>query len=745
MSRMSRGDIQGLRAVAVLLVALDHAAVGPFHGGFVGVDVFFVISGFLITSLLLAEVARDGHVSLIGFYARRARRILPAATLVTLVTVAASIWFLSGIEAEAVIGDALWATFFAANVKFASDGTDYFQGDAAPSPLQHYWSLAVEEQFYVVWPLMLLALCLLVRRSARGSARRSAHRSARRREGRHTVGYQSGGRHVLARRREPGAGAVTGSAVVLLLVVIVASFAWSVVHTHDDAVTSYFSPFTRAWELGVGALTACLVPGLRRLPRPVLGLLSWAGLAAVLVAALTYGPDTLFPGYAAALPVLGAALLLTGGLEPARWGPQPLLSVAPMRVVGDWSYSIYLWHWPALVIASSVWHPISGTSGLVVLAGAVAVSGLSYHLVENPFRRMRSLSLRPARGLVLYPAVLVLVLPMMAGANAVVAKMNAGGGAWITLSSYGQTRHDPKPHFSRLPAVALVQASVLAARNGMEIPRHLQPSRLTMDPRKPDLGDCQYYPSNPDRLCPRGDVSADRTLVLVGDSHARQWIPAIDALAKRYGYRAYYLVREGCPAADVTPWRKTGGPSNGCEEFQDWAVSQVARLEPAVTILGTQSDTNRGFVDDSGTHVTDDADTLAMFEAGMQRSVERLSAHSGRTVFIGDPPANDFQVSLCLSKRGASLRSCMAGRDQRSMELIAAGRRGAEAAGAEYVDPTPWFCVGNQCPAVIGHFVPRRDLAHVTVEYAVHLTPALDRVLDLGDRRRTVAAAPLGR
>src|SRR6478672_490711 len=156
---MSRGDIQGLRAVAVLLVALDHAAVGPFHGGFVGVEVFFLIS-----SLLLAEVARDRRVSLIGFYARRARRILPAATLVTLVTVAASVWFLSGIEAEAVIGDALWATFFAANVKFASDGTDYFQGDSAPSPLQHYWSLAVEEQFYVVWPLVLLTLCLVVRR-----------------------------------------------------------------------------------------------------------------------------------------------------------------------------------------------------------------------------------------------------------------------------------------------------------------------------------------------------------------------------------------------------------------------------------------------------------------------------------------------------------------------------------------------------------------------------------------------------
>ncbi len=136
-----RQDIQGLRALAVLLVILDHARIGPFHGGFIGVDVFFVISGFLITGLLVSEAERTGRASLLGFYARRARRILPAATLVILATVVASIYFLSAVEANGAIEDALWATFFAANFKFARDGTDYFQNDTPPSPLQHYWSL----------------------------------------------------------------------------------------------------------------------------------------------------------------------------------------------------------------------------------------------------------------------------------------------------------------------------------------------------------------------------------------------------------------------------------------------------------------------------------------------------------------------------------------------------------------------------------------------------------------------------
>ena len=243
-----RQDIQGLRALAVLLVILDHARIGPFHGGFVGVDVFFVISGFLITGLLVSEAERTGRVSLLGFYARRARRILPAATLVIVATVAASIYFLSAVEANGVIEDALWATFFAANFKFARDGTDYFQNDTPPSPLQHYWSLAVEEQFYLVWPLLVLLLCLY----AAWRARRSA-----------------GARSLGPRVRDLG--------VSPLVVIVGISFAYSVSFSTTDPVSAYFSPFTRAWELGIGALVACLSTRLILLKPSVQALLSWGG------------------------------------------------------------------------------------------------------------------------------------------------------------------------------------------------------------------------------------------------------------------------------------------------------------------------------------------------------------------------------------------------------------------------------------------------------------------------------------
>src|SRR4051794_9792346 len=217
-----RRDIQGLRAVAVLTVIASHAGIPHLDGGYVGVDVFFVVSGFLISSLLFREVDRSGRLSLAGFWARRARRILPAATVVTVGTLVASMLWLSLVDARQTVYDAGWATVFAANIHFAARGVDYFAQGETLSPLQHYWSLSVEEQFYLAWPLLLLAAVLLVRRR--------------------------GGRHTDAGRLPVGAVAV------LLAAGVLASFGWSVVHTADDPVAAYFSTLARAWELGIGAL-----------------------------------------------------------------------------------------------------------------------------------------------------------------------------------------------------------------------------------------------------------------------------------------------------------------------------------------------------------------------------------------------------------------------------------------------------------------------------------------------------------
>ena len=335
-----RRDIQGLRAVAVLLVVLGHAGVPGLDGGYVGVDVFFVISGFLITGLLLREHRGTGRIALARFYARRAARLLPAATLVTVVTLAAAWWWLPPARVPGHGWDALAAAGYAVNVRLAAVATDYFAAQAA-SPFQHFWSLAVEEQFYLLWPLLLLAV--VVRR---------------------------GGRWVTA----------------ALAVVSLAFGAWQLT---QSAPWAYFGLPGRAWELLAGALLALFAV---RVPRPV----GWLGLAAIAAAAVGYDGTTPFPGVAALVPVLGAAAVIAAG-GPARW-----LENAPMQWLGRLSYGWYLWHWPLLVVVPAALGRDVGTAGRLGLCAAGLLLALAtYHWLENPVRHARAVTRHPVRGLAL--------------------------------------------------------------------------------------------------------------------------------------------------------------------------------------------------------------------------------------------------------------------------------------------------------------------------------------------------------
>ena len=275
-----RRDIQGLRALAVVAVILDHLLGGP-AGGFVGVDVFFVVSGFLITGHLLRSVERSGRISFADFYRRRVKRILPAALLVLAVTVVASYLLLTPARFATVLSDVLWAACFGANWHLIAVGTDYFQAAGPVSPIQHYWSLAVEEQFYLVWPVVLLLLA------------------------------------VLARRMRARLRLVAGAGLGLLTVL---SFAWALAETAQEPTWAYFSTASRAWELGVGALLAVAAPAFERLPAALRPVLAWAGLAGILVALAVVRSNGGFPAPQAALPVLGAALVIVAGTRRGAAG-----------------------------------------------------------------------------------------------------------------------------------------------------------------------------------------------------------------------------------------------------------------------------------------------------------------------------------------------------------------------------------------------------------------------------------------
>ena len=310
-----RPEIQALRAAAVLLVVICHLWPAALPGGYVGVDVFFAISGFLITSLLLREIDRTGRLSLSAFWARRARRILPAALATVLFCAVATAIF---------VPINLWPQFFAElrastayvqNWQLASTAVDYFAASDLPSPVQHFWSLSVEEQCYLVWPV-LLVIAVAVSRS----------RPAR------------------LRRR---------MLVIAIAAPTLLSLAFSLSQTRSNPQAAYFVTPTRVWEFGAGALLA-LLPPVDRAPALFHSVLSWVGLGAIAVAAIAYSSTTAFPGHAALLPVLGALAVMQAGVPTHRWAPSAAMQLRPVQYLGDISYSVYLWHWPLIVLAPFV-------------------------------------------------------------------------------------------------------------------------------------------------------------------------------------------------------------------------------------------------------------------------------------------------------------------------------------------------------------------------------------------------------
>lgn len=669
-----RGDIQGLRALAVGLVVVAHAGIPGVDGGFVGVDVFFVLSGFLITGLLLKEGERTGRVSIADFYARRARRILPAATLVILAVLAWTAWQEPVARLEAIRSDALWSSVFLANVHFAAIGTDYF-ATGTESPLQHYWSLAVEEQFYVVWPLLVLALLLMK-----------------------------------ARRR---------MLFVALLVLTMVSFVWSVWQTQSSPIEAYFSTPARAHELGIGALLAMAAPYLVRMGDRLRNLLVVAGLAMVAVATLTFDATTAFPSYNALLPVLGTAALVAAGCgREARLSQ--LLGRQPFRYVGDLSYSIYLWHWPVLIFGAEHVEGWSGTA--LLIAVTLGLSSLSYHFVEQPFQTGRVPKLKGLRHLLLWPVSLVLVL------------LGAQGATSYGESALERSREEAAAYYSERPeAVAKVSPREIEsaltdalelADSGAPVPPELANlDRLGGDIWQRPFSDCYAsFPDTEHEICAAGDEEADRTVLVLGDSHAGMWAPAVAKLGKRHGFRVELVMKVGCAIYDV-PQRNRGTAYPECPEFREWALAQVAESQPDAVVLG-----NRGLLAVEG---DDDSEREQRWREGVEQTVAELLQITPTVKVLADIPVAPEDPRECLGASDAVLGDCVVAEEGAEIRSNPITQEAAEAAGADYVDIVGLLCHDGRCPMVVGDTVTYRDKAHITLSWSRIVARRLGELLDL--------------
>ena len=685
-----RPDVQGLRALAVCVVIVGHARIAGFTGGYVGVDVFFVVSGYLISTLLLHEATSTGHVRVGAFYARRARRILPAAGLVLAATTVFAAVELPLSRVPAIVGDARWAAFFLANVHFSQIGTDYFQQDRATSPVQHTWSLAVEEQFYLVWPLALLLVFWLFAR-----------------------------RRLLVTR-------------IVVAAAWSASLVWSVFLTDRSPVAAYFSSATRAWELATGALLALAGHQLGRLPAWSRHLLAVLGLAAIAAAVGWYDESTAFPGWHAILPVAGAAALLAAGAA-GTVGAGRVLTLPPVRYVGDISYSLYLWHWPVLIMGVFlIGHQPNSrqTVGLIAIIGVLSV--LAYHLVENPIRHQRLPGLAGLRGLALWPVVLVLVLAVSGAAASYAqhrfdARFQAGADEKLdpqlavhhTRGASGRTAVQlPDPDVG-----GLIDASLVDADHGRPIPFPLANFKHLGRDLWQSKFDCYAgWEDRKVRLCPRGDRRATRTVVLYGDSHAGMWLPPLDLLGRRDGFRVIPLIKLGCAPFDVEQLHG-GAPLPACPPFRTWALERMRQLHPDVVVVAY-----RGLLEvvpPSG------ESTEEAWRSGARTSLREIAKLAPRVEVISDITSLDFSPGDCLTAPHSNTASCT----QRQQSVTQTGndltRDAARATGARFVDVTGLVCHHKRCPLVVDHVVTYRDPWHISLTWSKVIAAELGRRLHL--------------
>ena len=685
-----RKDIQGLRAVAVVLVVLAHTGVPYVSGGYIGVDVFFVVSGFLITQILLREASLTGSVSLVRFYARRARRILPASTLVLIVTSAVAALTLSATRAQEVVEDVLWSSVFAANIHFARLDTDYFAMDRAISPAQHYWSLAVEEQFYLVLPLLVLVVVVT-------------------------------GRRMLAAGRRFSGRWVTGVIVGLLSA---ASLAWAIVDTPVSPATAYFSSFTRGWELGAGVLLALVVPRLAdlgRRPRVVLGA---GGLAAILVAAVAYDEGTLFPGYAALLPVLGSVAVLAAGVEEDGQGVARVLTWRPVTWIGDLSYSIYLWHWPALVLGAPL---LTGDDPewleKTVLVGiVVALSMLSYHLVEQPFRRGRVPGARGRFALVLWPVSVGAVVVATLGVTQYKAQLleERTEVAERYYDDLGMSVSGASPG---VPVPLLVEQSIQLADEGAPIHFPLDNYDGLREDHWAKKYDC--YATFRDTTappCELGDTDSDLTVAALGDSHMGMWLPALDAIGQTDGFRVVPFVKWACPSIDVPTTPGRGAPG-ACEEFREWTQVQVEELEPDVIILS-----NRVLPPNLD---TDESEQVPVWEEGLRSTLATMSELAPQVRVFGDVARVDIDPGECLSQNDSTMATCTRDASLRSVVGIVSTRDVARDLEVPFVNVSPLTCFEQRCPLVVDRTVVYRDDNHISVTWAMRLVDELRELAEL--------------
>src|SRR5215213_4319059 len=721
--RAVRSDVQALRAVAVAAVVIYHLWPHRLRGGFVGVDVFFVISGYLITGQLATELARTGRVSLASFWARRIRRLLPAAFVVLGVSTALLVLFMPVVTWRQNLQEVRAAAAYVENWLLGAHAVDYLAAENSASLVQHYWSLSVEEQFYLSWPLLLVLAAGLTRALRRP-------------------------------RWQP-------VALCVLATLTGASLAFSVWFTAGNATMAFFATPARAWEFGVGGLLALVVSDRDGSRADALrGPTAWLGFGLIAYSATTITGVDGFPGAVALLPVTGAALVLAAGDPRGRWSPGPVARLRSVQWVGDHSYSVYLWHWPLVIVAPWALHgPMSTGSRALVAVGSLGLAWITKRYVEDPVRlgrRWRRHSW-PAYGLAVAGVLVAFAGTALPAVRvdrvdaAVRARLAQEEQSNAPVAATPDARPDADSHTgpdAGTGADAGGQPARRADRPGREQPETAVAPRscdgaAAMDPvnrcRRPFARPADLDPTfaaadgrgytclqSPSAAVPQPcelgtTTSPRRTIALVGNSHAARLAPALDRYGRQHGWRVLVAAKVDCTGLATKP--VASQPAN--DPCVRWSAALQRRLLDMPHLDAVVFASHIG----ARAYLTGNDASGSTVAQARHRVLDTWSALTRRGVRVivtedvpGMRPDSDPE---CIARSQDRYDPCSVDRGSVVRSNLLTGLAQQNPRLARYVPLTRFFCDAKRCHGLIGGVIVYYDAHHITTTYSHSLAPYL--------------------
>lgn len=685
----TRYDLQGLRGVGVIAVVLGHLFRQP-QGVFAALDIFFVLSGFVITAVLLDMDAKHGRIYFTPFYLARVRRLLPMALVVTVATIGLTYYVFSAARGALVAKDGMWSSLFVANWHFANQGTDYFY-DASESPFLHYWSLSVEEQFYAVWPALLLVLLFAFRR--------------------------------LRQQRVALFCAVT--------VVGLISFGYSMWHSVASPTVAYFSTLDRVWEFAVGGLLAIGAPALRRIPPRWGAVMAWAGFWTLTLPIFLLEYGMAFPAPWALAPVLCTAAIVAGGIgRDTRHFV--VVDNRLMTYIGDISYSVYLWHLPVIILLK----PVLGADTLGYYVGVLAITAVlsvvSYHLIEKPMRYAKWLMTPPER---------------KAQRRRGQRDMTPVRNGWIAVGAVGTVvmcvvalTYDPAPVAApvaaQVPTAQTEEATPLTpdelrVQRRTELVAALGMSEFpTLDPPLAAMGGanwrndieriaCAATPLDDPESCFRGSTDSEAPLaIVVGDSVAAAWMPGIlDAMPA--GWRVLSLTRGECSVWTLPSYvDRDGRDYSECQQYQDLRDTMIEQLRPEIVVISSASEHVR-----NAERPELETTPTAVAESALGATLARYRQWTERVVVLAPRPRT-IDPRECVS-RFTGPEACISEPPEMWDQHVEGESAAAAEHGADYVQTLDWFCVDRRCPGVMGGTPVSVDGVHLSIPASQALAPLL--------------------